>query len=364
MKISIIIAVRNAENTIERCINSVLCQNNKNTEIIIIDGQSTDGTLDIVKKYKEKIDILVSEKDNGVYDAMNKGIHNASGDVLAFLNSDDWYCENVLERVEGIFKNNNGIKMVYGDVLLENELATSKRVADDNFLSTLLNFNICHQCVFTKKEVFENIGMFNTEYQYAAEYDWMLRLVLSGVNTYHDNKFYVHYSTGGMSEQHTEEHSIEAWDSSKRWIQDGELLKIAEKRYKKNVAKAFWHSVLKSFDTKSLEAIKRSLRQKKFDSDIIIYGAGRFGRELKIILDSISIKVEAFIDKNYQEIENIEGIPVISFESYIDKYKDYKAVISPINGYEEIEKMFNRNGLSRDENYIVLIEFLIGLCNS
>ena len=361
MKISIIVAVRNAEKTIERCIKSILCQKSKNVELIIIDGKSTDDTLGIVKKYGEKIDILVSEKDKGVYDAMNKGIRYASGDVLAFLNSDDWYCENVMEWVEEIFKNESNIKMVYGDVLLENKLVTSKRVADDNFLNTLLNFNICHQCVFTKKEVFENIGVFNTEYQFAAEYDWMLRLVLSGIKTFHDNRFYVHYSTGGLSEKHTGEHSMEAWNSSKRWIQDEELLKISRKRYQKNMAKNFWQKTLKLLDEDGLEVIKEGLKQKNFDSHIVIYGAGRFGRELKMVLDSVSVRVEAFIDKNYQEIKNIEGMPVISFESYIKKYKECKVIISPINGYEEIEKMFNIYGLLRDENYLVLIEFLIEL---
>lgn len=359
IKISIIIVVKNAKETIERSIKSVLCQSNTNFQLIIIDGQSTDGTLDIIEKYRNNIDVFISEKDNGIYYAMNKGIYYSNGDVLAFLNSDDWYCEDTLERVKEVFENNNYIEMVYGDVLLENELVTSKRIADDNFLNTLLNFNICHQCVFVRKEIFEKIGIFNTVYRYAAEYDWMLRVALSGVHMFHDNMFYVHYSTGGMSEQHVEEHSTEAWKSSKKWLCDKELLKIAEKRYKKNIAKSHWQNTLRTMDECALDIIKNCLKQKKFDSNIIIYGAGRFGRELKILLDTISINTVAFLDKKYQEIKNIEEISVISFESYIKNYKKNKVIITPINAYEDIEEVFKKNNLLKDKDYLILIEFLI-----
>ena len=105
MKISIITVVRNNSATIEQAIESVYSQTYDNIEYIVIDGDSTDGTLDILKNYRDKIDILLSEKDYGLYDAMNKGIDNATGDIIGFLHSDDlFYDEDVITNVIKKFK--------------------------------------------------------------------------------------------------------------------------------------------------------------------------------------------------------------------------------------------------------------------
>ena len=97
--ISIITVVKNAENTIEKCIKSVLNQNYKNIQYIIIDGNSTDNTRKIIDKYKNKISLIISEDDNGIWDAMNKGIKLAEGEILGFVNADDIYYENSLKIV-------------------------------------------------------------------------------------------------------------------------------------------------------------------------------------------------------------------------------------------------------------------------
>lgn len=362
MKISIITVVKNAEMTIERCIRSILGQNCKDIELIIIDGESTDSTLKIINKYQPQITILISERDNGIYDAMNKGMRHARGDIWAFLNADDWYCDGVLARVAEIFENDNGIQAIYGDVLFENKSVTSKSIAYDNLLSTLLTFNICHQCVFARKDVFECIGIFDTEYRLAAEYDWMLRLALSGMRTFHDNCFYVHYTTGGMSEQHTTAHAIDAWNSSKKWIQDKNLLEIAKETYRRNIAKAYLNNVLVSSDIEELTNIKVNLTRRNFCTDIVIYGAGGYGCDLKNILNSVAINVNAFIDRNHQEIKVLEGIPVVSLETYMKDYQNCKIIVSPVR-YSEIEKILAKNGLKKNNDYLILMEFLIDLCS-
>ena len=116
MKVSIITVVYNSKNTIKETIESVLHQDYPLIEYIIIDGQSNDGTLDIIKMYKDKISKLISEKDNGIYDAMNKGIKLANGDIIGILNSDDIFENNkVISKVVKIFKTNS-INSLYADL--------------------------------------------------------------------------------------------------------------------------------------------------------------------------------------------------------------------------------------------------------
>ena len=115
MKVSIITVVKNNEDKIEKCINSVINQSYKDIEYIIIDGNSSDNTKSIIQKYKNQIDILLSEKDNGIWDAMNKGINLATGDIIGFLNSDDVYYPNALQTVVDYFKNKQ-IDFLFGTV--------------------------------------------------------------------------------------------------------------------------------------------------------------------------------------------------------------------------------------------------------
>ena len=114
-KISVITVVKNSAGTIEKTIQSVLSQKYENLEYLIIDGKSTDGTLDIINKYRENISFIESQKDNGIWDAMNKGISLAKGDIIGFLNADDVYNENTLKIVDNYF-NGNKIDFLFGSV--------------------------------------------------------------------------------------------------------------------------------------------------------------------------------------------------------------------------------------------------------
>ena len=114
-KISIITVVKNSSKTIEKTIQSLLSQKYKNLEYLVIDGNSTDGTLEILNKYRENISLLISEEDKGIWDAMNKGVSLAKGDIIGFLNSDDTYFENSLNIVNNYFSNNK-IDFLFGSV--------------------------------------------------------------------------------------------------------------------------------------------------------------------------------------------------------------------------------------------------------
>ena len=127
MKISIITVCYNSQKTISETIESVIRQNHHDKEYIIIDGESSDDTLSIIKKYQNHIDKLISEKDNGIYDAINKGLKQAKGDIIGLLHSDDHYpSDNILSLVSQSFDKNN-IDIVWGNVALIDENNNNKR---------------------------------------------------------------------------------------------------------------------------------------------------------------------------------------------------------------------------------------------
>lgn len=181
-KVSIITVCFNSENTIEDTIKSVVNQTYENIEYLVIDGGSTDKTIDIINKYKENISVLISEKDNGIYDAINKGIKLASGDIIANLNSDDFYIDNeVISDVVATF-NEAKTDLLYADLYYVDTKDTSKIIRYWKSKSYkeglfLKGWMPPHPTFFVKKEVYQNYGMFNLEFKSAADYEIMLRFI-------------------------------------------------------------------------------------------------------------------------------------------------------------------------------------------
>jgi len=175
--ISIITVVYNAEEFLEETILSVLNQNYQNIEYIIIDGGSNDLTLDIINKYQDKIDIFVSEKDKGIYDAMNKGIGLANGEWLSFLNAGDLFFGNdVLTKV--FEKKRTDCSFIYGKVdyySIENgsNQTLGKKVSVRDFQTS---FPICHQSMFFNKEIFNFFGRYDLNYKVTADYDLVIKI--------------------------------------------------------------------------------------------------------------------------------------------------------------------------------------------
>jgi len=179
MKISVVTVCRNSEQTIERTLQSVACQTCDDFEYIVIDGVSTDRTLEIIEKYKSHISKFVSEPDKGIYDAMNKGAKMAEGEYVVFLNADDVFIhENVLSLVVEKMKNKKA-DLYYGDlVFLEKNTGKINNRKQDN----VNNIYLCggmlfHPAIFASKKIFEKIGYFDTNYRIAADYDWILNVV-------------------------------------------------------------------------------------------------------------------------------------------------------------------------------------------
>jgi len=180
--VTVITVVYNSAAHLEMTILSMLNQTFDNVEFIVIDGGSTDATLDIIRKYDHAIDYWVSEKDAGIYDAMNKGIRLATGDWLNFMNAGDLFYENTtLARV--VAKLASDLAIVYGDV--ENVYSNhSVNVKDTSFPVTVQNFvmkmPICHQATFVRLSSFKRMGLYDTAYKICADHDWLVRALLQG----------------------------------------------------------------------------------------------------------------------------------------------------------------------------------------
>lgn len=184
MKVSIITATHNSESTIEACIKSLMSQVYRNLEFIIIDNNSTDLTLNIISQYKlkNKSIKLISESDNGLYDALNKGIRYASGEIIGFLHSDDLFFDSYsVFDVVNYFRDNK-FDGVYGDLQYVNNEDTNKVIRlwkSRVFHSKLLKKGWMppHPTLFLKKSVYDKYGEFDTSYKISADYDFILRIL-------------------------------------------------------------------------------------------------------------------------------------------------------------------------------------------
>jgi glycosyltransferase involved in cell wall biosynthesis len=230
MKISIITVCYNSAATIKRTMESVLNQTYKDIEYIIIDGASTDGTLEIIKAYQDSFQgrlKVVSEPDNGIYDAMNKGIRMASGELIGILNSDDYYEPMAVEYIENN-KRDDKYQILYGFMRSVKDGEEFK--IDRCSHKFMRNAMIAHPTCFVSKKIYEDFGGYDLQYVSVADYDFMLRM-----SENKDVKFYpvdhviTNFAMGGMS----------ATDAA--WL---DLLKlrrnygiITEKQYKREMFK-------------------------------------------------------------------------------------------------------------------------------
>ena len=204
--ISVVTVVFNGAETLEYTIRSIIEQTYDNIEYIIIDGGSTDATLDILRKYDNNIDYWVSEKDAGIYDAMNKGINLATGDVIGILNSDDFFeYPEVISDVANQFKSKPGLSMVFGDVIYVEPSNTEKIIRYYNsrkFKTWKLRFGWMppHPASFFKRSAYVLAGKFNLDYKIAADYELFVRMLMLHKLSYSRiNKVLVRMRVGGLS---------------------------------------------------------------------------------------------------------------------------------------------------------------------
>ena len=206
MKISIITVCLNSEKTIRDTIASVLSQDFPNIEYIIIDGGSKDKTLSIVHEYEDRIGKIINEPDEGLYDAMNKGINIASGEVIGILNSDDFFeNDNIINVVVNAFKKNPTVDLVFGDLVYvrpDNLNQIVRYYSSLNFRSWKPRFGWIppHPSTFIKRSVYEKFGVYNVSFKIAADYEFFVRVLqVHKLSFYQIPKVLVRMRVGGVS---------------------------------------------------------------------------------------------------------------------------------------------------------------------
>lgn len=213
-KISVITVAYNAADTIERCILSVIAQDYPDREYIIIDGQSTDNTHAIINKYSNYINIIIAEPDGGIYQAMNKGIALASGDIIGMLNADDFFADtDVLKQVAQAF-NQSGADALYGDIdYVDKQDKIIRKWRSGLYKQGYFNWGWMppHPSFYARRALFNRYGVYNPEYGSATDYELMLRFIHSNkAKVYYLNKVLVKMLVGGVSNKSVI-NRIKAW---------------------------------------------------------------------------------------------------------------------------------------------------------
>jgi len=201
-KLTIITIVYNNVRDIERTIQSVLNQTFKNIEYLIIDGKSTDGTLEVIKRYEHQITKVLSAPDKGIYDAMNKGLGLATGDYVLFMNSgDELYDE---QTVEDVFDSAPAADIYYGETEMYNDnwesLGRRRHEAPEvfNWKSFQYGMNISHQAIYIKRSIVEP---YDLKYKYSADIDWIIKATKKASNIVNVHRYVAKYLVGGMSKK-------------------------------------------------------------------------------------------------------------------------------------------------------------------
>ncbi len=216
--LSVITVVYNNVNHIERTIKSVINQSYLNIEFLVIDGASTDGTLNILKKYQDKIDVLISEPDQGIYDAMNKGLKLAKGDYVLFMNSGDEIF--AADTVEIIFNSMAFADIYYGETeMLNEQLESAGRRRHQapkqlNLSSFKHGMSVSHQAIYIKKSITKP---YDSKYKLSADIDWILDAISKAKTTVNTHQYVAKYLMGGMSKQKHRESLLERYDIFKNY---------------------------------------------------------------------------------------------------------------------------------------------------
>ncbi len=198
--VTVITIALNRANQIEETIKSVINQTYDNVEYLVIDGGSTDGTIDIIKKYKDAVDYWVSEPDEGISDAFNKGIGLATGEVIGIIHAGDRYEIETIAQVVLHFSTGQ-VDIVHGMGQFWDATAKKTNLVFANHDLLYREMTICHLTVFALRKCYTSIGTFRKDFRYAMDYEWLLRAKLSGMTFLYLNQCLAHIREGGVSER-------------------------------------------------------------------------------------------------------------------------------------------------------------------
>lgn len=233
MKISLITVCHNAAKTINKTIDSVSSQSYNDIEYIIVDGVSTDGTIDILRNRNNFISKWISESDIGIYDAMNKGINLSTGEIIGTLNSDDClFDNNVIDKIANIFTNNPEVYCLYGNLIFVNEKnKIVRRWVSNDFKNGLFekSWTPAHPTFYCRKEIFAKFGVYKTNYKIASDVEFMFRVLEIGkVKSFYINENIVKMKIGGISTNGLRSSMIIIKEVKKAFNENGRKLNLTK----------------------------------------------------------------------------------------------------------------------------------------
>ena len=298
LRVSVITVCYNAAATIEQTILSVLAQTYPDIEYVVIDGGSTDGTLGIIEKYRDRLGYFVSEPDGGIYDAMNKGIARSTGGIVGILNADDWYEPGAVQDVVTAFGQEN-VELVYGKLILRNRDGSLNPRTEDVFKMESLEelfwgMMVPHPTVFVRRSVYERYGCFDTSYKSASDYELMLRFYTKGVSFFRLDRYITNFRTGGFSSAEnvlSARETVRIADAYAHLAPDRELVK---KENKVRLRRMWCDVAMRKDKIRSLGALFQMLQEDV--KSIAIWGAGTWGRNMLEFFRGTGMSVPFFID--------------------------------------------------------------------
>lgn len=288
MKVSIITPCLNSERTIRDTIESILRQSYQNVEYIIVDGGSTDQTVEIIEEYVPVFEgrlRYISERDHGIYDAMNKGIRQASGSVIGIINSDDWYEPGAVEWAVQCFQETDA-DVVYGEIWMIDEKGQRE-------YHTWHSAFPLHPSTFIRRDVYQKYGMFDIGYQIAADRDLLLRLMSECVRFAYVDRILANFRTTGISHTRSLLCAKEAYEINLKYLGKcpGDYLNKAD------IEESYDRVKLLYVSQRRPQIIREVLgRCAKVSDGVIIFGVGNCGVELQTILGNCDIPVLFFVD--------------------------------------------------------------------
>lgn len=300
--LSIITVCFNAAKTIRKTIESVVVEKKTGIEYIIVDGQSTDETLNVIHSFKDSIDNLVSEPDDGIYYAMNKGVSLARGEYISFINADDYYMSGALSVVMEILEQGEW-DIVYGKTKTITNEGTSSVANNRGFNNKIWTGMPCgHPSVFARRRLFDDVGLFNCDYRIAADYEWLLRVYRAGASTFELNNIIAVFSEGGISSNDIYKCALETYMASKsiretifdesidtaaidKWFMDDLKLKGAIEMFE--LYPDYVRDYLNSFFYNC--------------KNIVVWGTGIWGRRISNVLMKTTPGILFYIDVDHKK---------------------------------------------------------------
>lgn len=341
IKVSIITVVYNAADTIEQTIKSVIRQKTDSVEYILIDGMSTDGTYEIIQKYTDDVDIIIHEKDDGLYDALNKGIMLASGEIIGIIHGDDYYADKTISKIVAYYDTQDA-DILYGNALWFDESGEDSLYACYNIEELWFRMAVPHPAVFVRKKAYLKHGLFDTRYAIAADYDLMLRMYSEKARFVHVDEVLAYFRKGGLSAKRQEECIEEAREISLRYIERcGEPDKWLHKIEETYAIRKF-EQLSESEEGLLLQGIERFIDNT--DGNLTIFGIGKWGKRCFQILQPSGIKVDSFVDNNPARWgERYHGILIKSPDTLVDYWGS--VLIATLKYEDEIKRQLE--GLSK-----------------